>query len=191
MELGHVGVIKLVQRYCSEVHLYLCIRLLTGSNLFCQGILQKNETQFFICQTGSGKGFSLSCELCLDMWHPFLFSSNLLAFRNFKIVGLILDTWVKCDFVNAWLSLAHDSRLIILHLWIQATGKQDWCESVALLLHYLHLVACCWLFSVAVLAYRSLTEGPRPSGLRFHCTLAWFLPATLVLVSNWILAGTV
>ena len=66
---------------------------------------------------------------------------------------------------------------------IQATGEQQWCESVAVLLHYLHLVACAWLFSVGVLAYRRLTEGPCPSGQRLHCTLAWLLPATLVLVS--------
>lgn len=80
--------------------------------------------------------------------------------------------------------------MILLRPCVQATGKQDWCQSVALLLHYLHLVACCWLFSVVVLGYRCLTEGPRPSGLWLHCTLVWFLPATLVLVSNWILVVT-
>ena len=67
---------------------------------------------------------------------------------------------------------------------VQATGEQQWCESVAVLLHYLHLVACAWLFSVGVLAYRRLTEGPCPSGQRLHCTLAWLLPATLVLVRS-------
>lgn len=130
----------------------------------------------------------------LFIWTCGIHSCSVQIYWPFGIlntVGLVLNTWVKYDFVNAGLSLAHDSRLTILHLCIQGTGKQDWCESVALLLHYLHLVACCWLFSVAVLAYRSLTEGPRPSGLRLHCTLAWFLPATLVLVSNWILAGTI
>ncbi|GFG32375.1 hypothetical protein Cfor_04355 [Coptotermes formosanus] len=83
-------------------------------------------------------------------------------------------------FINAELSLTASN--LIFMLGVQATGKQDWCQSVALLLHYLHLVACCWLFSVVVLGYRCLTEGPRPSGLWLHCTLVWFLPATLVLV---------
>lgn len=134
---------------------------------------------------------SLESSIRLDMWQPIMFSSNLFAFWKFKIVGFVINIWTECDFSNAGLSLAQNVniRLTILHLYIQATGKQDWCESVALLLHYLHLVICCWLSSIGVLAYRSLTEGPRPSGLRLHCILAWFLPATLVLVSNWILAA--
>ncbi|XP_023703884.1 adhesion G-protein coupled receptor D2 isoform X2 [Cryptotermes secundus] len=81
-------------------------------------------------------------------------------------------------FINTELSL-FTSNLIFM-LGVQATGKQHWCEGVALLLHYLHLVACCWLFSIGVLAYRRLTEGPRHSGLRLHCTLAWLLPASIV-----------
>ncbi|PSN32309.1 hypothetical protein C0J52_15714 [Blattella germanica] len=83
-------------------------------------------------------------------------------------------------FINIELSLSASNLVFILG--VQATGEQRWCESVAILLHYLHLVACSWLFSVALLAYRRLTEGPRPSGLRVHCALAWLLPATLVLV---------
>ncbi|KDR13293.1 brain-specific angiogenesis inhibitor 1-like isoform X2 [Zootermopsis nevadensis] len=83
-------------------------------------------------------------------------------------------------FINTELSLSACN--FILMISAQATGKQHWCESVALLLHYLHLVASCWLFSVGLLAYRRLNEGPCPSGLCLHFTLAWLLPAIHVLV---------
>ncbi|KAJ4436064.1 hypothetical protein ANN_18691, partial [Periplaneta americana] len=82
--------------------------------------------------------------------------------------------------INTELSLSASS--LIFMLGIQATGEQRWCESVALLLHYLHLVACFWLFSIGLLAYRRLTENNRPLGLRLHCGLAWFLPAIFVLM---------
>jgi hypothetical protein len=93
---------------------------------------------------------------------------------------------LKRDFLKTGLRSTQDPdvRLTISLLPAQATGEQHWCECIALLLHYLHLVACCWLFSVGVLAYRRLTEGPCPSGLCLHCILAWILPAIHVLVSN-------
>jgi hypothetical protein len=124
----------------------------------------------------------LPCELLLlenVAYHHAQSQFTYTVFWNFKIVG-------KCDFLNVGLSLTQDPnvRLTVPHLHIQATGRQHWCESVALLLHYLHLVASCWLFSVGILAYRRLTEGPCPSGLCLHCALAWLLPAIHVLVSN-------
>jgi hypothetical protein len=118
----------------------------------------------------------------IHTWFQFI---NILEFKNCWIHSKI---GLKFYFVNTGLSLAQILNIIltISHIHIQATGKQHWCEGVALLLHYLHLVACCWLFSIGVLAYRRLTEGPRRSGLRLHCTLAWLLPASLVMVRNWI-----
>jgi hypothetical protein len=123
MELGLVGVIKYVWRYCSEVHLYLCIRHPTRSKLFCQGILHKNKTHFSIYQTDSARRFSLHCELHLSGHTASLHVQfKLIGLLEFKIVGLVFNTWVKCNFVNNGLSLAQANDISPVHTGYRKTG---------------------------------------------------------------------
>jgi len=67
------------------------------------------------------------------------------------------------------------------------------CEAIALLLHYLHLSAACWLTANSVRVYlwlaretaleRPTSAASRSLGLQTLAVLAWALPLLLVFVS--------
>ncbi|XP_047118420.1 cadherin EGF LAG seven-pass G-type receptor 3-like [Schistocerca piceifrons] len=63
---------------------------------------------------------------------------------------------------------------------VQATRSRQLCEAVSLLLHYVHLAAACWLFTISVHVLHRLRSRCRQL-LSLACPLAWLLPALVVL----------
>ncbi|KAL1124295.1 hypothetical protein AAG570_002063 [Ranatra chinensis] len=71
---------------------------------------------------------------------------------------------------------------LVFMLGVQATGDTSQCEMVAVSLHYLHLVVCCWLFATSLHLYRRLTlDNYRPT-VWLYALAAWTAPALLVYV---------
>ncbi|XP_068084857.1 adhesion G protein-coupled receptor E1 [Anabrus simplex] len=81
--------------------------------------------------------------------------------------------------LNTELSLTLSN--LVFMLGVQATEDQQWCETVALMLHYLHLVPCCWFFLISIHIYKRLRETRLPV-MHICCPLAWLIPAFLVLI---------
>ncbi|XP_042216691.1 adhesion G protein-coupled receptor B1-like [Homarus americanus] len=71
---------------------------------------------------------------------------------------------------------------VLLIFGIQATGKAWVCGVVGLLLHFLHLVSCCWLLALTVRLLGSLLHR-HPFHTAFYCTASWGASLGLVVVS--------
>ncbi|XP_069161969.1 uncharacterized protein [Procambarus clarkii] len=74
------------------------------------------------------------------------------------------------------------SAHILLIFGIQATGKAWVCGVVGLLLHFLHLVSCCWLLALTGRLLGSLLHR-RPLHTALYCTASWGASLGLVVVS--------
>ncbi|KAK8760269.1 hypothetical protein V5799_028464, partial [Amblyomma americanum] len=73
---------------------------------------------------------------------------------------------------------------------VHATSVREVCYSVALVLHYLFLVASFWMLSYGLHLHRCLLRNsgraaPQapPPRTRFYCALSWALPGLVVLLS--------
>lgn len=74
------------------------------------------------------------------------------------------------------------SAHVLLIFGIQATGKAWVCGVVGLLLHFLHLVSCCWLLALTVRLLVALHHR-RPIHTAVYCTASWGASLGLVVVS--------
>nr|XP_053645880.1 uncharacterized protein LOC128697907 [Cherax quadricarinatus] len=75
------------------------------------------------------------------------------------------------------------SAHILLIFGIQATGKAWVCGVVGLLLHFLHLVSCCWLLALTGRLLGSLLHR-RPLHTALYCTASWGASLALVVI-DW------
>ncbi|XP_013778247.2 latrophilin-like protein 1 [Limulus polyphemus] len=84
--------------------------------------------------------------------------------------------------VNILIAVA--ANQIIILFGITATDDEVVCSSVALLLHYVHLVGSLWLICYVVHIYRQLWQlSERPWTILGYCLVSWLLPAGFVVSS--------
>nr|XP_024215168.1 adhesion G-protein coupled receptor D1-like isoform X1 [Halyomorpha halys] len=95
---------------------------------------------------------------------------------------------VKCKdpsliiIINTELALTLSN--VIFMLGVQATSDRSQCELVAMILHYLHLVASSWFSANSVYLYQKLRDPGSSPRLLVHFFIAWSLPALAVYLSR-------